>query len=144
MERKKAVERARGALHSAYTAIAASYPDAEAPGSVSDPGVRSSERRVAVVDPTGRTTTSDADGQAAAGSVAAGSVVMRPAVGTSCQRSTSAARSSRPTGAASSKAPHASTGSIHMISNSLPSGSAPYTLLVAPWSDSPVSAPAPA
>jgi misacylated tRNA(Ala) deacylase len=47
------------------------------------------------------------------------------AVATPLQRRSSAARSSGSTGAACSCAPHSSRGSIHITSNSLPSGSAP-------------------
>jgi hypothetical protein len=49
----------------------------------------------------------------------------RPAVPTPDHRRTSAPRSSRSTGAAFSYSPHSSRGSIHMTSNSLPSGSTP-------------------
>ena len=50
---------------------------------------------------------------------------MRPAVRTPVQRCTSPARSRWSMGAAFSYGPHSSRGSIHMSSNSLPSGSAP-------------------
>ena len=50
---------------------------------------------------------------------------MWPAVRTPPQVRTSAARSSRSTGASCSKRPQSARGSIHMTSNSLPSGSLP-------------------
>ena len=58
------------------------------------------------------------------------------------QRFTSASRLSGRTTPLCSSSPHASRGTRHMTSNSLPSGSAPYSDLETPWSLAPVSAPA--
>ena len=59
------------------------------------------------------------------GRAASASVAMLPAVRTPLQRRTSPARSRWSIGAECSYGPHSLRGSIHISSNSLPSGSAP-------------------